>query len=101
MIGINIYGWPTQSSVLISTILLYLQDERFSMVLMLPDREDGLKHLIKNLQHHPIPAMLAFMRKANVQLTIPRATVEYSVPLSKTLQEVIGLLSITLHLLLV
>lgn len=55
---------------------------------MLPNKEDGLYQMVKDLRYHSINSLLNSMRKMDVFLWIPRFTVEFSVSLSKLLQEV-------------
>lgn len=55
---------------------------------MLPNKEDGLYQMVKDLRYQSINSLLNNMRKVDVFLWIPRFTVEFSISLSKLLQEV-------------
>lgn len=64
------------------------KDSRYSVILMLPNKEDGLYQMVKDLRYQSINSLLNNMRKVDVFLWIPRFTVEFSISLSKLLQEV-------------
>jgi serpin peptidase inhibitor clade A protein 3 len=69
-------------------IELPFKDPRFTMVFMLPNKEDGVYDLVKNLQHQSMNSLLNNMRKVEVTVWIPRFTIEFSTSLAKALQEI-------------
>ncbi|KAH6931006.1 hypothetical protein HPB50_021317 [Hyalomma asiaticum] len=60
---------------------------RASMVILLPDAVDGLSHMERHLSHHKMSAILADLKETpNVQLSMPKLSLEQSFSLKNTLK---------------
>ncbi|XP_050519956.1 uncharacterized protein LOC126893625 [Daktulosphaira vitifoliae] len=68
-------------------IELPFKDENFTMFLLLPDENNNLLQLTKDLQHNPLTRILTMLHSRVVHLQLPRFTVNYYSKLSSTLKK--------------
>jgi len=62
------------------------KDTRYTMLLLLPVKREGVRNMIKDLQHKSLSDICSQLRKVEVDLVLPRFTIEYSNSLAKILQ---------------
>ncbi|XP_046669809.1 uncharacterized protein LOC124360326 isoform X2 [Homalodisca vitripennis] len=63
------------------------QEERFFMVIVLPFKKDGIKQLDLDSSRLVFPALIQKMKLLEVNLTMPRFSIEFETKLSSVLQE--------------
>ncbi|XP_060838145.1 uncharacterized protein LOC132920091 [Rhopalosiphum padi] len=67
--------------------LLY-KDTNFCMLVLLPDENTTFSQLLKDLQHNPFSKILNSLYQRNVNLYLPRFTINYSTKLSSALKKI-------------
>lgn len=56
------------------------------MVLILPNRRDGIGELTRDIVHKTIPEILPLLKKTEVLVTIPRFSAEFNIELKPILE---------------
>lgn len=62
------------------------QDKKFSMVILLPNKRNGIKQLTRDIIHIPIGSIFSELREKEVYLQLPRFSAEYKNDLSESLK---------------
>lgn len=65
-----------------------VQGEEYSMVLVLPNKVDGLKQLEAKLANKDIESLVEDLTYTEVEVTIPKFKVEYGIELANSLKNV-------------
>lgn len=68
------------------------QDRRYSMVIILPNKENGIAELTRDISHQNIQKIIPTLEKTEVSVSIPRFTAEFSIQLAPILQAVSNLI---------
>lgn len=58
--------------------LIYLQGNRYSMFLLVPQEKAGLNTLLRDLPYMSLPQITPFMENTNVRLFMPKFSIDYS-----------------------
>lgn len=69
-------------------VCIFLQDNAYSMIILLPDAKDGLKNLENNLSKIKIHEIIRKMTAYEVGVKLPRFKIVHSLQLKKTLTNV-------------
>ena len=69
-------------------MVLYFQDERYKLLIILPVERRGLRQLMYDLSACPLRQVLESLRPTRVKATVPTFMVEGFVILTPTLQKV-------------
>lgn len=62
------------------------EDQRYSMVIILPNKKNGIRQLTRDIPHKSVHTILRKLEKKDVIVSLPRFTIEHSVQLAPVLQ---------------